>query len=211
MGLPIESLVLSGSFVVNVRIDDVTQTPVSLRFTDNPESSITANGTVNFFVPGSGYVHVGERVEPILNAPIDGPQFIATGNPGGNILPRTSQFTNISPDGVFDADRQSLMVTSGEYISSGLVAIAFVIPADQLFDASNNWLIITSRSHDTLGTKGLISLRPTPTGYAGHIEMNLTETFGHLIISANTVPEPSGGLLFACVFVATTIMRRRRS
>ena len=211
VGLPIESLVLTGSFAVNVRIDETTHTPVSLRFSANPAPSITAVGTVNYFVPGLGYVHVGEQVEPIVNAPAGSPQFVATGNAGGTILPRISGFTSISPAGVFDADRQSLTVTSGEYISTGAVAAAFVIPADQLIDASAQPLIITSRFHDDFGTKGLLSVRPTATGYAGHLEMDLSETFGFLYVSASTVPEPSSGLLFAAISVGVSVSRRRRA
>lgn len=204
IGLPIESLVLSGSFDVSVWIDDATDTPVSMIFSSDFEPSIIAAGAVNYLVPGSGYVHVGEQVDPIPNAPAGDPQFTASGNAGGSIV--GASIANIYPDGSFDAPSQLLFVTSGEYIASGFVATAFVIPADQLLDAAFNPLFLNPGNRDD----SWISIRPTSTGYAGELELNFTGTFAHLIISASTVPEPGGGLMFACVVGATTISRRRQ-
>ena len=209
MGLPIESLLLSGTFTVRVNIDDTTDTPTSLRFSSIRGSTLIGSRPINYFLGPPGYVHVGAEIEPIPNALADQPQFAAVGKPRGDILPRSGSFTSISSTGVFDADRQSLMVTSGKYIASGIVATAFVIPADAIIDTSGSPLIITSRSHDPLGDKGQISLRRTANGYRGSIEMDLSETFGHLRIHAKVIPEPASTTYALLGILLVNAIRRR--
>jgi len=205
--LPIETVTLSGHVAVRLRIDDTTGQVQSLRFV--PElSAIDTDSPINFFLESDGYIHVGLSVDPISNPAPRTPEFVATGNPGAEIVPR-SGFVNVGPDGVFDADRQSLAVTSGEYIGFGTLGSAFFVPSGSIRDASVERLLVTSQALDPNGDMGLISLRQTSSGYRGNIQLDLSDFFSNVIVSATIVPEPSSAVFLATLIGGGTIFRRR--
>jgi len=210
-GLPIGSVMLTGQVAIKFRIEDTTGEVLSLRFAPENPAQIDTDGPINYFLGSLGYVHVGANVDPIPNPAPGTPEFVATGSPIAKIIPRILGWVNVGPGGVFDSDRQSLVVTSGQYVASGFVADAFIVPSGSIRDAAINPLIVTSRFLDPDGNKGLITLTKTPSGYRGNIQLNLSETFGHVIISASTVPEPSSAIFLTTMIGAISIVRRRRT
>lgn len=208
---PIGSVMLTGQVAIHLRIDDTTDEVLSLRFAPENPAQLDTDSPINYFVENLGYLHIGENVDPIPNPAPGTPEFVATGNPIAKIVPRISGWVDVGPGGVFDADRQSLMVTSGQYIASGLIASAFIIPSGSIRDTSIHPLIVTSQSLDPDGDMGLISVTKTSSGYRGNLQLNLSGQFGHVIISASTVPEPSSAIFLTTMIATGAIVRRRRA